>query len=111
MNKPSFYIYQLFNIFDNMNLRSLLKERKSDFISLCQKHQVNKIYAFGSSVTERFDPAHSDIDIIVELDIQDPIEHGGNLLSLWDSLEVLFNRKVDLLTDDSINNHYPKKKY
>lgn len=31
------------------------------------------------------------------------------LLSFWDSLEILFDRKVDLLTEDSINNPYLKK--
>jgi len=92
-----------------MNLNSLIKERYNDFIDLCKQHKVNKIYAFGSSITNHFDPSKSDIDIVVELNIKDPIEYGGTLLSLWDKLEVLFNRKVDLLTDDSINNPYLKK--
>lgn len=92
-----------------MNLNSLIKERYNDFIALCKQHKVSKIYAFGSSITEHFDPAKSDIDIVVELDIKDPVEYGGTLLSFWDNLEILFNRKVDLLTEDSINNPYLRK--
>jgi len=56
--------------------------------------------------TERFNPTTSDIDLVVKVDIADPADRGDALLSLWDKLEVLFKRKVDLLTDDSIKNPY-----
>ncbi len=67
------------------------------------------MYAFGSSITDHFEPTKSDIDIVVELDIKDPIVYGETLLSFWDKLEIFFERKVDLLTDDSINNPYLRK--
>jgi predicted nucleotidyltransferase len=92
-----------------MNLFGLIKEKDADFIHVCKQHKVSTIYGFGSSVTNHFDLLKSDIDIIVELDIKDPIEYGETLLSLWDSLETLFNRKVDLLTEDSIRNPYLRK--
>ena len=74
-----------------------------------RSHQVSKLYAFGSSVTDHFDPIKSDIDVVVELNITDPIEYGEALISLWDKLEIFFNRKVDLLTEDSIRNPYLRK--
>jgi uncharacterized protein len=92
-----------------MNLNSLIRDRYSDFINLCKQHKVSKLYAFGSSITTHFDPLKSDIDVVVDLDIQDPIEYGETLLSFWDNLEIFFNRKVDLLTEDSINNPYLRK--
>jgi uncharacterized protein len=92
-----------------MNLATLIKERNSDFIALCKSHKVSKMYAFGSSVTELFDPVKSDIDVVVNIDIEDAADRGDALLSLWDKLESLFNRKVDLLTDDSIKNPFLKK--
>jgi len=92
-----------------MNLNSLIKDKNEEFIALCRQHRVSKLYAFGSSITEHFNPIKSDIDVIVELDIQDPIEYGETLLLFWDNLEVFFNRKVDLLTDDSIHNPYLRK--
>ena len=67
------------------------------------------MYAFGSSVTDHFDSSKSDIDVIVELSLKDPIEYGETLLSLWDNLESFFERKVDLLTDESIQNPYLRK--
>ncbi|MGE0773236.1 MAG: nucleotidyltransferase family protein [Cyclobacteriaceae bacterium] len=92
-----------------MNLNSLIKDKYNDFINLCRQHRVSKIYAFGSSITDHFDPVKSDIDVIVDLDIEDPIEYGETLLLLWDNLEIFFERKVDLLTEDSIHNPYLRK--
>ncbi len=87
---------------------TLIKESYSDFVDLCRSHKVDKIYAFGSSITDHFDPKTSDIDVVVKIDIDDPVDRGEALLSLWDNLEILFNRKVDLLTEDSIRNPYLK---
>lgn len=77
-----------------------------EFIYLCRSHRVDKIYAFGSSVTDRFDPKTSDIDVVVTIYMDDAADRGEALLSLWNKLEAFFNRKVDLLTDDSIRNPY-----
>ncbi len=91
-----------------MDLTTLIKERYTDFVDLCQSHRVDKMYAFGSSITDHFDPQTSDIDVVVKIDIDDPADRGEALLSLWDKLEELFQRRVDLLTEDSIRNPYLK---
>lgn len=91
-----------------MDLMTLIREKYTEFLDVCRAHKVNKIYAFGSSITNHFDPKTSDIDIVVTLDIEDPADRGEALLSLWDKLEALFNRKVDLLTEDAIRNPYLK---
>jgi uncharacterized protein len=91
-----------------MDLMALVKEKYVDFVDLCRVHKVEKIYAFGSSITNHFDPKTSDIDIVVKIDIEDPADRGEALLSLWDNLEALFQRKVDLLTEDSIRNPFLK---
>jgi len=64
------------------------------------------MYAFGSSVSGNFNPKTSDIDVVVSIGIDDPVDRGEALISLWDKLEILFHRKVDLLTEDSIRNPY-----
>lgn len=91
-----------------MDLMALIREKHSEFVNLCRSHKVDKIYAFGSSITDHFDPSKSDIDIVVKIDIDEPADRGEALLSLWDKLETLFQRKVDLLTEDSIRNPYLK---
>lgn len=92
-----------------MFVKDEILRRKKDFETLCQKHQVKYLYAFGSSVTDRFDYEKSDIDLLVEIDSTDPIERGEKLISLWDLLESFFRRKVDLLTDSSIHNPFLRK--
>lgn len=91
-----------------MDLMTLIKDKRADFVELCRTHKVEKIYAFGSSITDHFNPLTSDIDIVVKIDIENAADRGEALLSLWDNLEILFGRKVDLLTEDSIRNPYLK---
>lgn len=91
-----------------MNLMTLIKEQYDDFVELCRSHKVDKMYAFGSSITNQFDPRKSDIDLVVKIKITDAADRGEVLLSLWDKLEALFIRKVDLLTEESIKNPYLK---
>lgn len=92
-----------------MIIKDEILNRLADFRNLCKVHKVKYLYAFGSSVTDRFDPIKSDIDLLVEIDALDPIERGEKLISLWDTLEDFFHRKVDLLTESSIRNPYLKK--
>ncbi len=86
-----------------------IAKRREDFENLCADHKVKFLYAFGSSITDRFDPDKSDIDLLVEIDDNDPIERGEKLISLWDMFEEFFNKKVDLLTDSSVKNPFLRK--
>lgn len=92
-----------------MELIQTIKARPQEFLDLCKKHRVDKIFGFGSGMTDDFDKSSSDIDVVVDLAIDDPIEYGQALLTLWDALEQFFGRKVDLLTDSSIRNPYLRK--
>ncbi len=80
-----------------------------EFKAICRDHKVHQLYAFGSAISNRFDEKTSDIDFLVELNAPDPLERGELLLSLWDSLERFFDRKVDLLTHKSIKNPILRK--
>ena len=92
-----------------MVIKDEISKHPESFKALCQKHDVQYLYAFGSSTTEQFNQNKSDIDLLVEIDDPDPIERGDKLISLWDTFETFFNRKVDLLTDSSIRNPYLKE--
>lgn len=92
-----------------MNLREVIQSQPGSFKELCRSHQVTYIYAFGSSVTDRFDEKTSDIDLLVDIAVPDPVERGEKLMSLWDKLETFFQRKVDLLTESSIKNPFLRK--
>lgn len=92
-----------------MFIEEEISGKATDFQSVCKSHKVKYLYAFGSAVTTRFDKNHSDIDLLVDIDLQDPVERGEALISLWDTFERLFNRKVDLLTESSIHNPYLRR--
>lgn len=92
-----------------MDLKGSIKYRMADFISLCKTHNVKKLYAFGSSITDQFSEDSSDIDLLIEIDNDDPIERGENLINIWDKFEQFFQRKVDLLTYTSIKNPILKR--
>ena len=87
-----------------MNLKSAVKNKISEFIDICKTYKVNNLYAFGSSINDQFKEDSSDIDLLIEIDTDDPIERGEMLMLIWDKLEQFFQRKVDLLTKSSIKN-------
>jgi len=92
-----------------MIIKDEISTNSTIFISLCQAHKVKYLYAFGSSTNDSFDPERSDIDLLVEMKDLDPIDKGEKLISLWDTFEDFFHRKVDLLTESSIHNPYLRK--
>lgn len=92
-----------------MVIKDEISKHPEDFSDLCKSHKVKYLYAFGSSVTDKFDINNSDIDLLVEIDTNDPIARGESLLSLWDLFEAFFSRKVDMLTDSSIRNPFLRK--
>ncbi len=89
-----------------MVITDLLVKNRQEFISLCKKHKVSKLYAFGSVLRDDFNPNLSDIDLQVEISEDDPLEKGDLLLAFLMASEAFFNRKVDLLTDQRIENPY-----
>jgi uncharacterized protein len=92
-----------------VNIKEEILKKPNDFALLCKSHNVKYLYAFGSSVSDKFNPKKSDIDLLVEIDSQDPIDRGEKLLSLWELFETFFKRKVDLLTESSIRNPFLRK--
>jgi uncharacterized protein len=82
----------------------IIGARYAQLIQLCEQYRVEKLYVFGSVITERFNPLTSDIDLIAEFQPMPPLERGNAILKMWDDLELLLERKVDLLTDQPIKN-------
>ena len=87
---------------------SKINFQSHEFIALCKSHKVEELYAFGSVINGNFTDK-SDVDLLVEIDEPDPLNRGELLLSIWDKFEAYFNRKVDLLTYNSLQNPYLKK--
>ncbi len=73
--------------------------------ALCKSHYVARMFIFGSVLTSRF-KKNSDIDLIVDFQGVNLYNYADNYFDLKDSLELLFNREVDLLEDKAIQNPY-----
>lgn len=92
-------------------MRKLEEIRKNrELFSSCKRNGVNRLYLFGSALTEKFNIGKSDLDFFVEMNEEkDPLIQGENLIFLWDDLERIFKTRVDLLTPNSLINPILKK--
>jgi predicted nucleotidyltransferase len=77
----------------------------SQIKELCYSLKVKTLYAFGSVTSGNF-RSDSDIDLIVDIDEEDPIEYSDIYFNLKFSLESLFNREIDLLEQKTMKNSF-----
>ena len=70
---------------------------------LCFKHNVARLFVFGSVLTEKF-KKNSDIDMIVDFSGVDVYNYADNYFDLKFSLEKLLKREVDLLEEKAVKN-------
>lgn len=82
-------------ISDNIDkIRTLYADRK-----------VRSMFAFGSVCTDRFSPS-SDIDQLIAFEPMDYGDYADNFFFLAEEFERLFQRKVDLVTENSLANPF-----
>jgi uncharacterized protein len=72
---------------------------------LCKNHKVKSLYSFGSVNTTRFSDT-SDVDLLVDFAITDPLEYTENYFDLKFELERILNRSIDLLEKKAIKNQF-----
>ncbi len=89
--------------FDGM-ITDLIARDRAAFSALLAENRVRALYAFGSSVHGPFGP-ESDVDVLIEVDADDEVT-GRLLINVWNGLEALFQRPVDLLTESALRNPY-----
>lgn len=77
--------------------------------ALCQRYPVRRLDLFGSAVRGRFDPARSDLDFLADFEPSALRKHPSARFDLQRDLEVLFDRKVDLLTEEGLVNPYLRR--
>ncbi len=83
-----------------------LEQHRQAIADLCAKYRVQRLEVFGSAVTDRFDPAHSDIDFFYEL--ADPQSPGlaDRFFGLCEDLEKLLGCPVELISSRDVHNPY-----
>lgn len=75
---------------------------------LCKRCDVKTFNVFGSVLTNRFG-LDSDVDFIVDLFENDPLEYTEKYFNLKFGLEKILSRPVDLLEERSVLNPVVRK--
>jgi len=86
-------------------MQGLIKDKLNELKQLCQDYDVKTMHVFGSVCTDKFDDK-SDIDILISFKDISIDKYTDNYFELHYKLEELFNRKIDLLTKNSLSNPY-----
>jgi uncharacterized protein len=76
-----------------------LRQRRNDILRIAARYGARNLRVFGS-VARGDDRAHSDIDLLVDMD---PDRSLLDIVGLGQDLEELLDRKVDVLTGASLH--------
>jgi predicted nucleotidyltransferase len=80
----------------------------NEIYTLCLKNKVKSLYVFGSVLTNKFSE-NSDIDLVVDIDSNDPFDYADSYFNLKFALQDLFKRPIDLLENKAIKNPYIRR--
>jgi uncharacterized protein len=76
--------------------------------ALCDRYHVRTLFAFGSASKDELKP-DSDIDLVVDIESNDPLTYSDNYFGLKFQLEQLLRRQIDLLELRALKNQYLKQ--
>ena len=85
---------------------ALLEERQQSLVELCRRYHVARLDVFGSAASGAFESATSDVDFLVTFEPMPPADHADAYFGLLDALESLFDREIDLIEEDAVENPY-----
>ena len=87
---------------------NFLSQYNAQIADLCRRYSVERLFAFGSVLTDRFND-ESDVDLIVDIADESPLEYADNYFNLKFGLSDLFGRSVDLLENKALRNAQMRK--
>lgn len=86
-------------------MQRIIEDKIEELKEICSTYDVKTMYVFGSVCTDRFNE-NSDIDILISFKDISIDKYTDNYFELHYRLEDLFNRKIDLITENSLSNPY-----
>jgi len=89
-------------------MNNFFLSKRDKVIEICRKHDVKRLYIFGSILSDQF-KENSDIDLLISFKKIPILEYADNYFDLKFSLEDLFKRQVDLVEEKTISNPFLKK--
>ena len=84
----------------------ILSPHQAELEAFCKRYHVRRLEVLGSAVREDFDPQHSDLDLLVEIDPESSNSYFDDYFGLREGLEALLGRPIDLLSIESLENPY-----
>jgi predicted nucleotidyltransferase len=87
-------------------MQAFIQESQAQIAELCRAHHVRRLAVFGSAVRDDFDPARSDVDLLVEFEPDLAQNRFESYFHLHEALERILRRKVDLIEAGSVKNPY-----
>lgn len=84
-----------------MGLDEVVKAKRGEILQLAARHGAHNVRVFGSLARGQATP-DSDLDLLVEM------EEGRSLLDLvglWQDLEDLLGRKVDVISEGGLSSY------
>lgn len=82
-----------------MSVDELLKTKREDVLRVAARHGARNVRVFGSAAKGEAGPT-SDVDFLVEME---PGRSLLDLVGLWQDLEELLGRKVDVVEDEGLH--------
>lgn len=79
----------------------LIEDNREAIVALCKTYGVRKLALFGSAARGDFDPARSDVDVVLEFADYGP-GVGRRFMQFALAMEDLLGRRVDIVFETSI---------
>lgn len=86
-------------------MKAILQNNLEKIEVACKTHYVKTLFAFGSVCSDKFTES-SDIDLLVSFHPMDYGEYADNYFDMAEKMEEVFQRSVDLVTENSLSNPY-----
>lgn len=87
---------------------NLVDKNLNSISELCQLYKVERLYVFGSVLTDKFHDK-SDIDFLVKFGDVSLYHYFDNYCEFKESLEKLLQRPVDLIEEQTVKNPILRK--
>ncbi len=84
---------------------NIIESNLEKVIEICKTHFVERIFVFGSILSDKFSKK-SDIDFLIKFQGVDLLEYFDNYLDLKNKLEILFDRNIDMVEEQTLRNPY-----
>ena len=87
-------------------MHPIVESRRAALAELCVRFGIKRLEVFGSAARGDFDPAKSDVDLLVEFDTDQDERPLRRFFGAKEALETLFGREIDLVMLDALKNPF-----